>query len=180
MSLAYFDTNVFVASYKLDDVYHGEASLILSALERGEIRGETSTLTILETAAVAGGIVAIHKTDNEAEIRSSAVARAILGLSKLGLSFVHIPGDSSAPIDGRKVEMPAVFHQALLLGPLAGLKSFDLVHLAAAKYSRLAGSELGAFVTGDSDFLRKKKDLSRIVCVPILSPKEYVEGLGLA
>ncbi|MBI3116396.1 MAG: hypothetical protein HYZ12_03560 [Thaumarchaeota archaeon] len=56
----------------------------------------------------------------------------------------------------------------------------DLFHLAAAKYlSMMTDSDLGAFVTGDSDFLNKKKELSKLIGVPILSPKEYVEGLGI-
>ena len=77
--------------------------------------------------------------------------------------------------------MPAIFEQALLLESLAGLRSFDLLHLAAAKYRSLGAdsSEIGAFVTGDSDFLLRKKELSQIVGIPMLSPKEYVEALGL-
>ena len=93
--------------------------------------------------------------------------------------FVHVPCDSSAPIDGTRVEMPATFHQALLLASGVGLRSFDLVHLAAAKHSHLTDPDLGAFVTGDSDFLGRKKELALVIGIPILSPKEYVEGLGL-
>ena len=41
-------------------------------------------------------------------------------------------------------------------------------------------SELGAFVTGDKDFLSNKKELSEIMKMPIFSPKEYVEGLEIS
>ena len=179
MKSAYLDTNVFIASYKPDDVYHEESSAIIKALEQGEIRGQTSTLTLLEAAAVASRTIPIRKGDDEKEVRQSAVSKAILDISNLGLTFVHIPGDSSMPIDGSTIEMPAAFHQALLLASSVGLRAFDLVHLASARYSSLSHSDLSAFVTGDSDFLSKKKELTRILEMPILSPKEYVEGMGI-
>ncbi|TLX98608.1 MAG: type II toxin-antitoxin system VapC family toxin [Thaumarchaeota archaeon] len=179
MKTAYLDTNVFVASYKPDDVFHEASTAIAKALGRGEIRGQTSTLTILESAAVASRTIRIRKGDDERDVRRRAVGRAILNLSRLGLKFIHILGDSSTPMDSYKVEMPAIFHQALLLASDVGLKSFDLVHLAAARYSGQMDSNVGAFVTGDRGFLRKKKDLSRIIGMPVLSPKEYVEGLGI-
>jgi len=176
---AYLDTNVFVASYKRDDRYHEESSTVLRAIRQGKIKGKTSALTILETAAVASRTIQMRKGDDEKDVRRKAVGKAILNLSKLGLYFVHMPGDSSAPTGGSRVEMPAIFQQALILASGVGLRSFDLVHLAAAKYSRLEDPELGAFVTGDADFLRRKGELAEITGTPILSPKEYVEGLGL-
>jgi predicted nucleic acid-binding protein len=176
---AYIDTNVFVASYKPDDVFYEESSAVIKAMKEGEIKGQTSTLTILETAAVASRTIRMRKGDDEKEVRRRAVGRAIIRLSRLGLRFIHAPGDSSALIDGSRVEMPVTFHQALLLASIVGLRSFDLVHLAAAKYSHLRDSDLGAFVTGDSDFLRRKRELAQVIGMPMLSPKEYVEGLGL-
>jgi len=124
-------------------------------------------------------MVDVRKGEDGKAVRRRAVAKAILSLAKLGLTFVHIKGDSSATVGGRRVEMPAIFHQALLLAPAAGLRTFDLVHLAAAKYSRLQGNELGSFVTGDRDFLRNRKELSRIIGFPILTPIEYLECFRL-
>ena len=109
MRAVYFDTNIFVASHKPDDIYFKESSVIVGALKQGEIKGQTSTLTILETAAVASRTIQIRKGDNEEEIRRRAVGKAILSLSRLGLEFIHIPGDSSAPIDSLKVEIPTSF-----------------------------------------------------------------------
>ncbi len=180
MRTAYLDTNVFVSSYKPDDLYHREASMIIKALESGEIRGQTSVLTILEAAAVASRTIRIHKGDDEKEIRQMAVSKIIRNLSRLGLTFIHVLGDSSAPIDEIEVEMPAIFHQALLLASTIGLRSFDLVHLAAAKYASLMDSDKGSFITGDMDFLSGKRELSKVIGMPVLSPKEYVEGLGMA
>jgi len=40
-------------------------------------------------------------------------------------------------------------------------------------------NNLGAFVTGDNEFLSNKKELSGIMGMPILSPEEYVDVLGL-
>jgi predicted nucleic acid-binding protein len=179
LKAAYFDTNIFIASYKPDDKYYEESSVIVEALKGGEIKGQTSTLTILETAAVASRTIQIHKGDDEKEVRRRAVGKAILSLSRLGLGFIHLPGDSSAPIDSHKVEMPAIFHQALLLASKIGLRSFDLVHLATAKYSSLTDSEVSAFVTGDAAFLRQKKDLSDLIDMPILSPREFIQAIGL-
>lgn len=179
MKTAYLDTNVFIASYKPDDVYYEESSAIIKALDGGEIKGQTSTLTILETAAVASRTIQIRKGDDGKGIKRRAVSKAILNLSRLSLNFIHMPGDSLAAIDSNNIEMPAIFQQALLLTSSVGLRSFDLLHLASAKYSSLIDSDLGAFVTGDSDFLLRKKEISQIIGIPVLSPKEYAEGLGI-
>lgn len=179
MSSAYLDTNVFVASYKEDDLYHKEAVTIIKALERKQIKGQTSVLTILEMAAVASRNVKIYTGDDEREVRSIAISKAILSLSKLGLTFIHNPGDAATVMDGITVDMPMILNQALLLAYSVGLRSFDLVHLAAAKHSKQTGRELSAFVTGDSDFLAKKSVISQILETPVLSPPEYVSGIGL-
>lgn len=179
MSSVYLDTNVFVSSYKPDDPYYEEASIITKALERKQVKGKTSVLTILEMAAVASRNIKIYKGDNEKEVRSAAIGKAILTLSRLGLSFIHSSGDAYMVLDGITVDMPMILNQALLIAYSAGLRSFDLVHLAAAKHSKQTGSQLSAFVTGDSDFLTKKIAISQILETPILSPREYVQGIGL-
>lgn len=136
-------------------------------------------LTVLEIAAVASRNIRIYKGDNEREIRSAAISKAILNLSKLGLGFIHNRGDISTTINEMTVEMPMILNQALLLSYSVGLRTFDLVHLAAAKYANQTGSKLSAFVTGDSDFLNKKSVISQVLEMQVLSPAEYVRGIGL-
>jgi len=53
------------------------------------------------------------------------------------------------------------------------------MHIAAAKHAKQADGNLGALVTGDTDFLRKKQELSKIIGMPVLSPVEYIAALGL-
>ena len=55
----------------------------------------------------------------------------------------------------------------------------DLIHLAAVRHAKRMNRELGVFVTGDKGFLSNKKELSEIIGMSILSPKEYVRVLGL-
>ena len=53
------------------------------------------------------------------------------------------------------------------------------MHLAAVNHAKHMNSELGAFVTGDTEFLLRKQQLSKLIGTPLLSPKEYVDALGL-
>lgn len=50
----YMDTNVFISYLKCDDLYHSDAAAIVANLAKNEIHDETSVLTVLEVASIAG------------------------------------------------------------------------------------------------------------------------------
>lgn len=178
MKHCYIDTNVLVSQYKPTDPFYKESLVVAKALKGGEIVGYTSPLTIIEACSFMSRHFPLRKGENTEEVTRQAISKVLKDLSKLRLRFVESPGDNSFSMDGQEVGMPALFHQALVFTTTA-LPTLDLFHLASAKYSSLSDSDIGAFITGDSDFLRRKKDLSQIIGMAILSPKEYVEGLGI-
>jgi len=45
--------------------------------------------------------------------------------------------------------------------------------------AELTDSGIGAFVTGDAQFMSEKKAPAEMIGMPTPSPKGYVEGLGL-
>ncbi|MBI3023728.1 MAG: type II toxin-antitoxin system VapC family toxin [Thaumarchaeota archaeon] len=174
------DTNVLIAQYKPTDLFYHESLAVTKALKEGEITGYTSPLTLIESCSFMSRNFPQRKGEDAEEMIKLTIAKVIKDFSKLRLRFADPTGDYSFSLNSsQEVRMPALFHQAFAL-TTTGLRTLDLFHLAAAKYlSMMTDSDLGAFVTGDSDFLYKKKELSKLIGVPILSPKEYVEGLGI-
>ena len=110
--------------------------------------------------------------------RKVFVVRALRRLGGLKLKFVNIAGDGPAPVKGIQATLPSVFNDAILLSLRSTLRTLDLIHLAAARHAKLMNGDLGAFVTGDREFLSKKRELAEVIGMPIVSPKEYAAGLG--
>jgi predicted nucleic acid-binding protein len=176
----YIDTNVFISQMKPDDIYHREAGVIGKSLERGEIRASTSVLTLLETASVVSRLYTAKRGNKETHGECKALVIKALGrLVATRVNFIHMAGDQPMTFGSGHIGMPSLFSEAIILSLQTTLRTLDLIHIAAARYAKRIQGGVGAFVTGDREFLSKKKELSSIVEMPILSPKEYVEGLGL-
>ena len=176
----YMDTNVFIAGLKPDDPFHSYCKAIMNALQRDEIRAETSALTLLEVASVSGRLYTAKKHGTFESGRRLFIVRTLRRLAGLKTKFVNIAGDTKVSIRAIEATLPSVFNEALLLSLRSTLKTLDLIHLAAAKHAKQVNKELGAFVTADKDFLSNKKELSEIMNMPMFSPKEYVESLGIS
>lgn len=177
MNQFYMDTNVFMARFKSDDPFHAQAKSIARSLEKGEILAETSVLTLLEVASVSGRLYRKRKGDDKR--KKAFVIKMIRKLGRLKTNFINIAGDKQISIKGIQAILPCVFDEGILLSLQCDLRTLDLVHLAAARHSKRMNNELAAFVTGDEGFLSDKARLSGIIGMPILSPKEYVEGFGI-
>jgi len=176
----YMDTNVFISSLKPDDPYHKEAKAIARRLEDDEIQAETSVLTLVETASVASRLHHAKKhRKQENNERKVFIVKALRRLAALKTRFINIAGDIPIAVKNIQTSLPSLFNEAITLSLQAPLRTFDLMQLAAAGHAKQMNSELGAFVTGDGELLSKKQELSKIIKMPILSPKEYVEALGL-
>ncbi len=180
MKQFYMDTNVFISRLKPDDPYFSEAKAIVKSLEEDELHSETSVLTLLEVASASGRLYELKKGEkSREEERKVFIVRILRRLAGLGTKFVNVAGDMPLSIRGINANLPSVFNEAILLSLQSTLRTLDLIHLAAAKDAKRRNNDLGAFVTGDKEFLSKKKELSEIIGMPVLSPKEYVELLGL-
>jgi predicted nucleic acid-binding protein len=175
----YMDTNIYISALKPDDPYHTQCRVIMKALERDEIRAETSTLTLLEVASISGRLYAAKEQGKTQKERRVFIVRALRRLTGLKTKFVNVTGDTRSSIRGIETSLPSIFNDALLLSLRCTLKPLDLIHLAAAKHAKQVNSELGAFVTGDQGFLSNRRELSEIMKMPIFSPKEYLDGLGV-
>jgi len=174
----YLDTNVLLSQYKLEDPFYRESLIIVKALKDEEIRGFTSPLTIIEACCFVSRNFPVRKGESH-EVKVTSVSKTLKEISKLRLTFISPLGDYPLSLNGQEVQMPAVFHQALVLSPY-GLKTLDIIHLSAARYARQTGLDIRGFVTGDNDFIRSKKTLLSIIDMPIISPKELVDTLGLS
>ena len=179
MKQFYMDTNVYISGLKPDDPFHSDSKAIVKALERNEIRAETSVLTLLEVASVSGRVYAAKKGKKSQKERKVFIVRSLRRLAGLKTKFINISGDTHLSIRGIEASLPSVFNEAILLSLKSTLKTLDLIHLAAAKHAKQVNTDLSAFVTGDKDFLSNKKELYEIMKMPVFSPKEYVDGLGI-
>ncbi len=180
MKQFYMDTNVFISKLKPDDPYHSDAKTIVKSLEEGEIQAETSVLTLLEAASVSGRLYDGKKGERGSEKeRKIFIVRVLRRLAGLRTKFISIAGDTPISVRGIQATLPSIFNEAVILSLQSTLRTLDLIHLAAARHAKRMNEELGAFVTGDKEFLSNKKKLSEIIGMPVLSPKEYVKGLGL-
>jgi predicted nucleic acid-binding protein len=176
----YLDTNVFISRWKPDDPYYSEAKIITSSLQKGEISAYTSVLTLLETASVAGRLYAHRMKDKGPEQKKMFIIKTIRRLAVLRIRFIHLVGDIPLRLGNVKVDMPTLLADSIFLSFLTALRSLDLMHIAAARHAKQTDSEkLGAFITGDAELLARKDEISKIIGMPVLSPKEYVHALGL-
>jgi len=179
----YMDTNVFISRYKPDDPYHSSSSNILNGLEEGSLEGCTSTLTILEASCVASRMYD-HRigagSEEAVRERGRLISALLKRLTKLNLVFIQPAGDTRFSLDGFSVEMPAIFNASINLSYRLGLKSLDSIHLAALMYSEnLLGREVPFFVTGDRDFLDRRRGLREITGCTFIDPTEFEELLDL-
>jgi predicted nucleic acid-binding protein len=176
----YLDTNVFISRWKPDDPYYSEAKIIASSLQKGEISAYTSVLTLLETASVAGRLYAHRMKDKGPEQKKMFIIKTIRRLAVMRLRFIHLVGDIPLRLGNVKVDMPTLLADSIFLSFLTALRTVDLMHIAAARHAKEMNSEkLGAFITGDAELLARKDEISKIIGMPVLSPKEYVHALGL-
>jgi len=117
---------------------------------------------------------------NQAFNRRRLIGALLKRLLSLNIHLINLPGDTRMKLLREDVEMPAIFRESLSIALRVGMKSFDLIHLSAAKYAKEALKvPIQAFVTGDDDFLDQKDKLSKIVDFPFLSPDEYASAIGL-
>ena len=176
----YLHTNVFISRWKPDDPYYSEAKIIASSLQKGEISAYTSVLTLLETASVAGRLYAHRMKDKGPEEKKMFIIKTIRRLAVLRISFIHLVGDIPLRLGNVKVDMPTLLADSIFLSFLTALRTLDLMHIAAARHAKQIDNEkLGAFITGDAELLARKDEISKIIGMPVLSPKEYVQALGL-
>ena len=176
----YMDTNVFISQLKPDDLYYSEARIIAEKLYKDEIQAKTSVLTLVETASVVSRLYQATKGKNGSSKEWKVfIIKALRRLAALNTTFINIAGDSPIAIKNIQAKLPSIFNEAMVLSLQTPLRTLDLMHLAAAKHEKQMNQELGAFVTGDNELLSRKEELHKIIKVPIMSPKEYVEALGL-
>lgn len=180
----YMDTNVFISRWKTEDPYYSESKAIATGLQKDEIRASSSILTLLETASVAGRLYTRRMKDKKREVEEKSkkmfVIKTLQRLAALKVQFIHIAGDIPLPLGNAKIEMPSLMSESIFLSFLTTLRTLDLMHIAAAKYAKqIMSNELWAFVTGDEELLAMKDEISKIILMPVLSPKEYVQALGL-
>jgi predicted nucleic acid-binding protein len=177
----YLDTNVFISRWKPDDPYYSEAKIIASNLQKGEISAYTSVLTLLETASVAGRLYAHRMKDKGPEQKKMFIIKTIRRLAVMRIRFIHLVGDIPLRLGDVKVDMPTLLADSIFLSFLTALRTLDLMHIAAARHAKqkIDSEKLGAFITGDAELLARKDEISKIIEMPVLSPKEYVHALGL-
>jgi len=176
----YLDTNVFISRWKPDDPYYSEAKIVASSLQKGEISAYTSVLTLLETASVAGRLYAHRMKDKGPEQKKMFIIKTIRRLVVMRIRFIHLVGDIPLRLSNVKVDMPTLLADSIFLSFLTALRTLDLMHIATARHAKQIDSEkLGAFITGDAELLARKDEISKIIGMPVLSPKEYVHALGL-
>jgi len=129
---------------------------------------------------VAGRLYSHRRKDKGPEQRKMFIIKTLRGLAALRVRFIHLSGDIPMPVGSARVNMPALLVDSMFLSFLTGLRTLDLMHIAAARHAKQIDSkELGAFVTGDAELLAGKDEISKIIEMPVLSPKEYVRALGL-
>jgi predicted nucleic acid-binding protein len=179
MKQVYLDTNVFISRLKPDDPYHSQAKTMVLGLEGGELQAETSVITLLEVASVSGRLYETNGRKRSERGRKVFIVKALQRLARLRTKFINLSGDTPISVKEIEANLPSIFNEAINLSLRSTLRTLDLIHLAAARHAKHMNVNLGAFVTGDNEFLSHKKELSGIMGMPVLSPKEYVEALGL-
>jgi hypothetical protein len=111
------------------------------------------------------------------------IIKTIRRLAVMRIRFIHLVGDIPLRLGNVKVDMPTLLADSIFLSfLLTALRALDLMHIAAAARhakQKIDSEKLGAFITGDAELLARKDEISKIIGLPVLSPKEYVHALGL-
>ncbi len=179
MKQFYMDTNVFIASLKRDDPFHSEARTMAKSMNERQVRAVTSVFTLLEVASVSGRLYGSGPKGFKSATRQVFIIKTLKRLAALNPELINIAGDVPVGVKGIDIILPSIFNESILLSLKTAVRSLDLIHLTAARHAKRANVELGAFVTGDNELLSRKKELSDIIAMPILSPAEYVKAVGL-
>jgi predicted nucleic acid-binding protein len=177
----YIDTNVLLSQFKRTDPFFRESKIIVEGLKKKSVNGCTSSLTILEIVSFTSRNFSFKKGETSEESRNIAIAKILSEIIAYRLRFTSPQGDYILNLDHgdeEEISMPSIFGGALSLAA-TGLKTLDLIHLGAAKYTKEVVPDLAGFVTGDNDFLSQGDSLSSKIGIPILSPGEFVKVLKL-
>jgi len=181
--ISYMDTNVFLARFKPDDPYNRSCETIVGELGRGGLRACTSSLTILEVASVTSRTIEARSgslREPSMQDRGRVISALIKRLMRLNLVFVDPSGDVQLPLEGKSVGMPTLLHSALNLTYAIGLRSLDCMHIASLICAgNLLDEEVRFFVTGDADFLDKRKRLGELTGSSFVDPDEFVTLMGI-
>jgi predicted nucleic acid-binding protein len=166
----YLDTNVFLAVHSPGDRGHGGSVTLLTAVEEGQAKAVTSTLTLIEIAsAVKRSSNKFAKNGSDQELPGSFVRRA---LRTKNLEYVGLGAE--IPL-GQEARVPSVYAIALKAVRTLPLKTLDLLHIASAYAAiRLHGRQLDYFTTLDEGILDHRKEVKTFLGCPSATPGEVV------
>jgi len=137
---------------------------------------EVVSVTSRSIETRSGSLHELGVQDRGRVIFSALIKRII----RLNLVFVDPLDDVQLLSEGKSVRMPALLHGALNLTYSIGLRTLDCMHIASLICARrLLDEEVRFFVTGDADFLQRKKRLREITGSSFVDPDEFVSLMGL-
>jgi predicted nucleic acid-binding protein len=169
---------VFLAVYAPEDKGHKSSSKLLAAIEEGQVKALTSTLTLIEIASTAKRssrkVGPPHVSDQE--LPGSFVRRV---LKTQNLEFISV--GSEIPLGHEsQPRVPAVYAIALKAVRTLPLRTLDLLHVASAYAAiRLHGKELDYFTTLDRGILEARKEIKTFLGCPAITPDEAVTLEGI-
>ncbi len=178
MKSLYLDTNVLLAVYAPGDKGHKSSAKIVRAVEEGQVKALTSTLTLVEIAsAVKRSSRKFAKSHgSDPELPGSFVRRT---LNTKNLEYISLGTEIPLGQDSQ-ARVPAVYAIALKAVKTLPLRTLDLLHIASA-YSaiRLHGKQLDYFTTLDGEILDARREIKTLLGCPTVSPDELATLEGL-
>ena len=157
------------------DKGHKSSARLVRAIEEGQAKALTSTLTLIEIASAikrsSRKFAQEHSSDQE--LPGSFVRRT---LRTKNLEYFNL----GTEIPLWQARIPAVYAIALKAARTLPLRTLDLLHVASAYAAiRLYGKQLDYFTTLDAGILEARKEIKTLLGCPTVSPEEVVTLEGL-
>lgn len=177
MSIVYIDTSIIIAKYKQQDEYHEFANQILNSDINTKI---ISHISLVELSSV------LSRNKENIKFADVKGIELLSGKEKILFFLKYIISDSGLKLQNftGMNEITSIipqeqifmdYHQAISISMRSNLRTLDNLHLATAQnIVSFKGIDLEYFLTGDHEIL-DNEELSDIIGIQIIHPKEYIK-----
>ncbi|MFH0848770.1 MAG: hypothetical protein V1857_04640 [archaeon] len=176
---AYVDTGVMLARYIPGDPENPSCSRFFERIETNKF---VSVLSILELSCVFSRLLETDEVEVPPEIEESLTElsreeriRTMVEyvLEDCGLRTVEVdPIHLTISLLGSPTKISHVCYKALNLASELRLRTLDILHLAHISSLVDEGVQIECLVTNDSELLARRKQISEILRIRVLSVKE--------
>ncbi len=167
-SALYLDTNVIVARYKPNDPLHKVSEKLLS---NKDFEFFISPVTLFELYAVISRL--LPHLFLPPEVRHVSVSTIVhFIMEDCNLKFTSKTYLTTIYFRDQRIRTPFEYSMAMILAERLKLRALDLLHIS---YASILRDKAQLFVTGDDEFLKRRKAIKEFTGLKVMHPKDLYD-----